>query len=131
MNTENNNESLAKFLEWEKTIDGGYILPPTLADPIYKIDIRYILEFYSDWNWLMEVVEKIEATEVNNIRYIDFHIMPDAVIVSNQEDEQNPLILINKSECKGSIEKDFIMFETKIQAVYNACVEFVKWYSQQ
>lgn len=88
-------------------------------------------DFENDWNDLMFLVEKIEDTRVNNIRYIDFHIMPDAVIVTNQEDEENPLILINKSEGNGSIQEDIIMFETKIQAVYIACVKFIEWYNKQ
>lgn len=89
------------------------------------------LKFNYDWNWLMPVVEKIESIKVGNIKYIDFHIMPDAVIVTNQEDEENPLILINKSECKGSIETEFTFFETKIQAVYQAVLKFIKWYNDQ
>ena len=87
------------------------------------------LQFHSDWNWLMKVVEKIESTEVKSIRYIDFHIMPDAIIVTNQDNEENPLILINRSEGIGSVQKDIIMFETKIEAVYNACCVFIEWYN--
>jgi len=122
MNTLENNKLIAEFMNLSKQLH-------LYENPISGKYTEH-LKYNTSWNWLMEVVEKIESTEINNIRYIDFHIMPDAVIVSNQEDEENPLILINKSECKGSIEKDFIMFETRIQAVYNACVEFIKWYNE-
>ena len=87
-------------------------------------------DYHSDWNMLMQVVEKIEQTKIDKINYIDFHIMPDAVIVTNQDDEKNPLIIINWSECNGSIEKEFTNYDTKIKAVYNACLIFIKWYNE-
>jgi hypothetical protein len=62
-----------------------------------------------DWNWLMPVVEKIESlnfktTITNHICRIERVIFDDIVF-----SEDMP----------------------KIQAVYNACVEFIKWYNQQ
>ena len=55
---EENNKLIVEFLNWEKIDNEGYIeyvLPKSLADPIYKLDSRFILEFDTDWNWLMEV----------------------------------------------------------------------------
>lgn len=85
------------------------------------------LDFHSDWNSLMSLVEGIEKLEINGY-YIDFHIMPDAVIICSQEDENNPLVLINKSEGKGSIETEDFLFEDKKRAVYEACLRFTNWY---
>ena len=60
------------------------------------------LIFHSDWNWLMKVVEKI---------FKDFYKLNPC-----------PIYL------KINIEK--ALNEVNIEAVYNACVEFIKWYNQ-
>lgn len=92
------------------------------------------MNYHESWNSLMVVVDKIEKIEIKykyGIDYYDFHIMPDAVIVYRQLDEDNPLILINKSDGKGKIENKPYLFENKLEAVYNAVVIFIKWYSKQ
>ena len=66
------------------------------------------LKFHSDWNWLMEVVEKIES--LGNVFNID---------------NKKVYILNNVAWCTAQVG------ETKIQAVYNACLEFSKWYNEQ
>lgn len=67
----------------------------------------YDLEYHTDWNWLMEVVEKIESLGVvveirENVCYI----------------ETTPVDYYSELE------------ETKIQSTYKAVVEFIKWYTQ-
>jgi hypothetical protein len=79
------------------------------------------LQYHSDWNWLMEVVEKIEnLTDKDNFVLYDFNIYSDAVIITDQQ--ENTLVIVNKSD--GN-------FTTKKEAVYNACVEFIKYYNLQ
>lgn len=84
--------------------------------------------FESDYNDLMELVNRIESIEYKDIGFVDVHIMPDAIIINKQSDENNPLILINKSEGKGSLEKHPFLYEDKKKALYEACLRFVKWY---
>lgn len=55
------------------------------------------LKYHSDWNWLMEVVEKIKS------------------LVCESEFTNRIGLKLN------NLNKD---------AVYNACVEFIKWYNQ-
>lgn len=93
----------SNFSEWCSTygdIDGmfsvGYLLAPSN------------LMFHSDWNWLMEVVEKIEKLGVvveirENVCYI----------------ETSPNNYYSELE------------DTKLQATYKAVVEFIKWYNEQ
>lgn len=134
-NTIENNKLLAEFMKFDfsRFSNDGIIEFPN--DSFFEFQYNTFtieeLKFHSDWNWLMEVVDKIETTDINNMGYIDFHIMPDAVILTDQDNEDNPLILINKSEGFGSIEIEPVLFESKIQAVYNACIKFVKWHNQQ
>lgn len=73
---------------------------------------KIIAEFYEehellyhfDWNWLMEVVDKIESLGYR--------------------------VEITRHICRI---KHIVISEDlpKIQSVHNACVEFIKWYNQQ
>ena len=72
------------------------------------------LKFHSDWNWLMQVVEKIENLSKEGETYM-FSITKFSARVTY----------------KGSRIVDLPIDNTKIEAVYNACVEFIKWYNQQ
>ena len=62
----------------------------------------------NSWNWLMEVVEKIES-------------IADYIVVD-----------ICGHVCKiGGLTDQFIIGtgDSKMEAVYNCCVSFVKWYN--
>lgn len=106
MNTENN-KIIVEFLELqtqlhmcEHPLTGEYV---DLED----------LDFNSDWNCLMKVVEKIEnlpngrfKIEIyNNICRIYDHEEFDEVVELSEN--------------------------TKIEATCNACVEFIEWHNQQ
>lgn len=72
-----------------------------------------VLLFQTDWNWLMKVVEKIESLEIID-RMGRFNIN------TKNFDENYTAFITDKDE-------DFIQCEgeTKIDAVYNVCFEFV------
>jgi hypothetical protein len=76
-----------------------------------------VLKFNSDWNWLMEVVEKIET-------------MGGAVCIGNGN---CVMIIFYLTDVMGESysETRELTGETKIEATYNACVEFIKWYNEQ
>jgi len=102
---ETNNKLLAEFLGYKPNTNGVY--------PIFCINEGKgwhleTMKFNYDWNWLMQVVDKIESLGVvveirENVCYI----------------ETTPTDYYSELE------------ETKIQATYNACVRFVKWYNEQ
>ena len=71
------------------------------------------LKFHSDWNWLMEVVEKIES-----LGFV-FQIHHNVVNIFNGETKEN------------GIYNETFQGKTKIKTIYNACVEFIKWYNEQ
>jgi hypothetical protein len=105
-----NNKLIAEFL--------GYTQPhPDYpgATYWYKKDESplTLLSFDSDWNWLMEVVDKIE-----NLDFI-FSIHHEVVNIFNGETKENG---IYSETFQGS---------TKLITTYNACVEFIKWYNGQ
>lgn len=60
--------------------------------------------FCYDWNWIMRAVEKIESFKGNRD-------------------------VIHWSRNNWTI-FDLKLTECKIQTVYNACIEFIKWYNE-
>lgn len=69
-------------------------------------------DFHSDWTWLMEVVEKIKLIYDESCSKEDFRIRLLLFIRT-----QNTIF-------------DLKIYSTK-EVVYNACVEFIKWYNEQ
>ena len=69
------------------------------------------LKFHKDWNWLMQVVEKIECCD------FIFSIHHEVANIFN-------------GECNELTYNETTQARTKIEAVYNACVEFIKWYNE-
>ena len=59
------------------------------------------LKFHKDWNWLMEVAEKCLTVNVDVEPINHYFIINDALLTIN------------------------------INEVYNACVEFIKWYNNK
>lgn len=118
---ENNNKLLADFLGHDKKgNDVTWTSPPYLNGKIW-VDEHFFdgseeyngrrqteiseLKFHKDWNWLMKVVEKIFSEEC---------IKPLA---------GNGMYYLLELNIEEALKK------AKIQAVYNACLEFIKWYN--
>ncbi|HEY6143775.1 MAG TPA: hypothetical protein VIV55_10225 [Flavobacterium sp.] len=75
------------------------------------------LKFHSDWGRLMKVVSKIEGFEdENRFTKYNFDIVQSFIEITE----------VHTSETIVELDRD-----TKIEAVYDACVEFIKWYNQQ
>jgi hypothetical protein len=69
-------------------------------------------KYDQDWNLIMDVVEKIETIE--DCR---FDVMREQYCVIIKDSYQ-------------MIEMFEVSADTKIEALYNACVKFVKWYNK-
>ena len=122
MKTIENNKIIAEFLSVKihpcETIENFKFLPIEERG-LYNGYFIDELKYHEDWNWLMEVVEKIESLEI-------FDRMGRFNINTKNFDENYTSFITDKDE-------DFIQCEgdTKIEAVYNAVVEFIKWYNNQ
>ena len=109
MNTTENNKIIAEFM--------GYEILDEYCDPYPKnleVNSLPMLEFmFNSWDELMEVVEKIESlgywTEILSGVHHECRIGR-----FNNSDE---FILKDSGDKK--------------EAVYNACLEFIKWYNEQ
>jgi hypothetical protein len=97
-----NNILIAEFMGYEifyRPISSGFI---EISDTeLCDVDD---LEFYSSWDWLMPVVQKIES-------------------LSKEEK------VINWSRQNKNI-FDFKLTECKIKSVFIACIEFIEWYNK-
>ena len=107
--TTENNKIIAEFMGATLTKDLQIMYPVYEGDSSYVKDLKYHL----DWNWLMQVVEKIES------------ILPDDSIITIEY--KNCFIPVLDDEEPFTIEGGG---KTKIEAVYNACLEFIKWYNE-
>jgi hypothetical protein len=108
MNTENN-RLIAEFMGYPTYEMNGYMNVEFSEDNIRTIvDTHY----HSDWNWLMEVVQKIE-----DLDFI-FSIHHEVVNIFN-------------GECSNLIFNETFVGDTKLGTTYLAAVEFIKWYNEQ
>jgi hypothetical protein len=98
---EENNKIIAEFMGAKLTKDLQIVYP------IYEGDSSYVknLKYHSDWNWLMEVVEKIYQTNLYYDKYIDY----------------NSSMFTN-----GKIE-----LSTNKESVYNQCIDFINFYNKR
>lgn len=120
MKTEEGNKLIAEFM--------GAILKPYPRDqlPSYYYDQsvcktptpssslwwgEWELQYHSSWDWLMPVVEKIE--DLGNIFTIS------QTYCNIQEDKHN----VSVTGVKYG--------KTKMEAVYQAVIQFIMWYNQQ
>jgi len=123
MTTTENNKLLADFLgakQYHKEDDFIYFDETNNMFSNDTISIKN-LKFHSDWNWLMSVVEKIESIEDKQGCTFFVEISKERVHI--------------KYYYKGEEFSNIFAYnyngKSKIEIVYKACVEFVKWYNQQ
>jgi hypothetical protein len=136
MNTLENNKIIAQFMGLAPRLvspdvyeysDSPFISirkdnPEKVMDGIVKY-----AKYNTDWNWLMPVVEKIQ------------------LIPSYDRDKFGTIVKIEGRNCSiksgnyGLKDRDYsknIYFnanydgDTKIQAVYNACLAYINWHNQ-
>ena len=109
MNTENN-KLIAEFLGWDVNNPSTF---PTQLHQEEELQGFWELRFDTDWNWLIEAVEKIE-----HIDSIDVNILTNGTRIYEWR-TGGEVIVDNSAD---------ISFEHKIEHVYDAVVKFIKWY---
>jgi hypothetical protein len=73
--------------------------------------------FHSDWNWVMKVVDKIETIKGNGRHSFVVEIASTFCFLYAKPKAEN--FFVNQSS------------DTKIEAVYNACLKFIQWYNKK
>ena len=124
-----NNTLLAEFLNWEfddlsETFETPFLKlvePQAFGDEQFSCKLQdFELEFHSDWNWLMQVVEKIHSMQSYGVL-----INPNGTYIQDEDDKVICMTFKNE-EVNGEI-----ISSSNIEATFNCCVEFVKWYNEQ
>jgi hypothetical protein len=117
MSTTENNKLIAEFMGFQQTNLGWYDAEEILlrAERDNTFDN---LKFHTDWNWLMEVVEKIESIVWEELNDTSFNVTIGATSYCVIQDNNGGVIEIIG---QGG---------TKIESVYKAVVDFIKWYNE-
>jgi hypothetical protein len=112
-NTTENNKLIAQFMgkEWHKE----FFKEVSIISPS---NISY--QFHDDWNWLMKAVEKVETISNDKQFYI-------IVEYDNRKEFKGWSYRID--QWLKTILTDDNKVSTKIEATYNACISFIKWYN--
>lgn len=120
--TTENNKLILEFLNTDKNNDGTYeLLQFGTIRPNGDFKTSFTAEqtrFDKDWNWLMEVVDRIESKkdeENNGYSYVEIYTK-SCMIFSNGNYVNE---IVSTSE------------DTKIKAVYKAVVDSINWYNLQ
>jgi hypothetical protein len=120
LNTMEENKLILEFLNTDVNNDGTYELAKFgTIRPNGDFKTSFTLEqmkFDKDWNWIMEVVRKIEdlSDEENNGEYF-FEIYKFGVTIFSNGDYVNEIV-----NTTGI---------TKLDATYKAVVEFINYYN--
>ena len=86
-------------------------------DKVLK-DASLLLKYHNDWNQLMEVVEKIESIVWEELNETSFNVTIGATIYCVIQDNNGGMLeIIGEGR-------------TKIESVYNAVIQFIKWYNK-
>ncbi len=124
MNTTENNKIIAEFMGLETINFGETMYLLKWKNNLVQKKDDSIFNFDSDWNWLMEVVEKIESKKIYK-KEVRFSITTYAVKIKIKKPSgavTSPCVFSAWATYGGT---------EKLKAVYNACIEFIKWHNQQ
>ena len=125
-----NNKLIAEFLGFELFNNKYYELSQFgyMKTNGEWSDVFYpeTLKFHKDWNWLMEVVENIESLEDTE----RFEITNSGVNITHYQTKEVKFIYNGYHTNKGMYLLTEKAVDTKIEAVYMAVVEFIKWYNK-
>ena len=116
-----NNKLIAKFMGWnEHPKYNTYVinLDPKRKTP-YWSNINYEgslddFNYHSSWDWLMQVIEKIEEMVDKNDTHYNVLSSRTSLLISTHS---NPEYIVNYNE-------------NKLKAHWLTIVEFIKWYNQ-
>ncbi|HZW70277.1 MAG TPA: hypothetical protein VFF57_05350 [Hanamia sp.] len=116
------NSDREEFPWWEKLVDGKVV--NTYHHDILLAKGRFEYgSYYSSWDWLMPVVEKIESFHL--YFYIETH--GSWIEYMGVEDPELPWL---NAFWNQEINNDTNEGRTKLECTWLTCVQFIKWYNE-
>jgi len=97
----------------DNVIKDGNRLIANFLNPDYAGEFEYALQWHRNWEWLMPLVEKIEKIDTGY-----------EISIIDKECEIGTMGYQYTCVARGKE-------DTKILAVWRACVEFIKWYNDE
>lgn len=85
------------------------------------VDIWRNLNYNENWNYLMDVVEKIEA--MDNVRF--------EVIIKKPFTDRSMCLIIDRGKRDDYMIMKNVFHESKITAIWLAVIAFIEWYNAQ
>lgn len=119
MEQQEGNKLIAEFMELP-IHDGVSIAktPLMLYEFNYNLHSTSELKFHTSWDWLMPVVDKIEGN-------VDYEVdIANGICTISAPDKHQKDTFTNVIACVC-----FPEAKSKIEAVYKAVIEFIKWYN--
>lgn len=129
MKNEHNNKLIVDFLELRPCVEcdnknGQYYYCSWYGKPT-ESNLHYFkpdeMKYHWHWNWLMNVVDKIEST------WHDEHGFFGVYISSNSCTIQGTKFRVDKSPAKPVYYNQLVL-KDKLQSTYVAVINFISWY---
>lgn len=140
MNTTENNKLIAEFMG-AVLLDGQYFFKSIVFKEGKNFFDLEGLKFHYDWNWLMEVTEKIETTSYAVPEKFQRGFMKNTTtttgLINSSYDDRIEFLGWTSSAWLGvktiwdstNLGEDVARYKSKIEAHYNAVTQFIVWYN--
>lgn len=114
------NKLIAEFMgatAYKHGIFEAVNFPEATKEGFKSYDLIY-LQYHSSWDWIMTVVEKIESLSYNKGRHYYIHITQSHVQFLIDRTNETPFSKWGSTN-------------NKLQAIYKAVIQFIKWYNER
>jgi hypothetical protein len=117
------NELIARFMGGLRVLVQNGIVRVKSSNPDI-VEKWTIAQYDHDWNWLMDVIEKIEAISTTEIPKVYISIQGHSCMIWNYYDPME--VLRTAADQTYRIKKNS---HSKVKATWLACVDFIKFYN--
>ena len=135
MNTEQNNRLIAEFMGAKpcKQHPNNQLFLTIKDNKNPSLQYWHLLKYHKSWDWLMPVIDKIESLDIRGndydfpkVKFLGDHI--EIFIYATYRSDYiywKPWI-----DLRGNLHNHPKQYNSKIEAVYAAIIEFIEWYNE-